>query len=264
MAQGSRLTSRQHPIVKRFRQLASGRDDDGRWVLLDGEHLIADALAAGVRIDTLLTDGRRSAVVRQARDAGADVIHGTTAVLEAASPVRTPSGVVAIAEWRPAPIDSVFRRAPALVIGLVGVQDPGNVGSVIRATHALGATGVLTLDGTANPTGWKALRGSTGSVFRVPVGRGSLADACADARAAGVRVAATVATGGDSIEQADLTVPVLVLLGNEGAGLSEAALAQADLRLTIPMRPDANSLNVSVAAALVLFEARRQRRSGYR
>jgi RNA methyltransferase, TrmH family len=264
VTQASRLTSRQHPIVKRFRQLASGRDDDGRWVLLDGEHLIADAIAASVRIDTLLTDGRRSAVVRQARAAGADVIQGTTAVLEAASPVRTPSGVVAIAEWRTAPIESVFARAPALVIGLVGVQDPGNVGSVIRATHALGATGVLTLDGTANPTNWKALRGSTGSVFRVPIGRGSLAEAAAAARAAGVRIAATVAAGGESIEQADLIAPVLVLLGNEGAGLSNETVEQADLRLTIPMQPDANSLNVSVAAALVLFEARRQRRSGGR
>jgi len=264
VAQVPKLTSRQHPIVKRFRQLASGRDDDGRWVLLDGEHLIADALAAGVRIDTLLTDGRRSAVVRQARDAGADVIHGTTAVLEAASPVRTPSGVVAIAEWRPAPIESVFTRMPALVIGLVGVQDPGNVGSVIRATHALGATGVLALDGTANPTGWKALRGSTGSVFHVPLGRGSLTEACAEARAGGVRVAATVSAGGESIEQADLAGPILVLLGNEGAGLSSDAVERADVRLTIPMRPDANSLNVAIAAALVLFEARRQRRSGYR
>ena len=76
--------------------------------------------------------------------------------------------------------------------------------------------------------------------------------------------AATVAAGGESIEHADLTGPILVLLGNEGAGLSNEAVEQADLRLTIPMRPDANSLNVSVAAALVLFEARRQRRSGYR
>jgi TrmH family RNA methyltransferase len=258
VAQVSKLTSRQHPIVTRFRRLAAGRDGD-RWILLDGEHLIAEALEAGVRVSTLLTDGRRSALVRRARDAGADVRQATTAVLEAASPVRTSSGVVAIAEWTPAPFAEIFRTSPALAVGLVAVQDPGNVGSIVRAADALGATGVLALEGTANPAGWKALRGSMGSLFRVPVATGSLASATAEARRAGLRVAATVATGGDPIDGANLAGPLLLLLGNEGAGLPDDVIAAADIKLTVPMRAEVNSLNVAVTAALVLFEARRQR-----
>ncbi len=139
-----RITSRQHPVVRRLRRLASRREKG--VVLLDGPHLLVDALAARVRVDLVLTDGRHAALAERARSAGATVHEGSAAVLEAASPVTSPTGVVAIAHWQPQDVSDVL-AADAPVIGLVGVQDPGNVGSVIRSADALGAGGVLLLDG---------------------------------------------------------------------------------------------------------------------
>jgi RNA methyltransferase, TrmH family len=255
-----RITSRQHPVVQRFRRLAMNRRQEP-GALIDGEHLVGEALAAGVPIGVLLTDGRASALEDRARKAGAAVYVGTPAVLEAASPVRTTSGIVGIATWQPADLRETLARAPALVIGLVDVQDPGNVGAAIRSADALGATGVAVLDRTADPGGWRALRGAMGSTFHLPVARGSTAEALQEASRARVAVAATVADSGEPVESADLRRPILVLIGNEGAGLPADVVGNADLRLTVPMRAGVDSLNVAVTAALILYEARRQRRA---
>jgi TrmH family RNA methyltransferase len=263
-----RITSRQHLAVQRFRRLAARRRDDP-GLLLDGEHLLFEALAAGVTIDLVLTDGRTPDLARRARAGGAAVYLATPSVLEAASPVRAPTGTVAIASWEPVALRSLFssgtpqappQHSPALVIGLVDVQDPGNTGSVIRSADALGATGVAVLGRTADPAGWRALRGAMGSTFHLPIARGSTAQALQEARSAGVVVAATVAADGVPVETADLRRPTLVLLGNEGAGLAGDVMATADVRLMVPMRPGVDSLNVAVSAALILYEARRQRR----
>ena len=255
----SRITSRQHPVVQRFRRLAARRRDD-RGLLLDGEHLVGEALDAGVAIDLLLSDGRTPDLADRARASGATVYLASAPVLEAASPVRSPTGTVAIASWVPAGVRDLFTRTPALVIGLLDVQDPGNAGSVVRSADALGATGVAMLDRTADPAGWRALRGAMGSTFRLPIARASSSDVFAEARRAKVRVAATVADNGQPVETCDLASPIVVLLGNEGAGLPPDIVAQAGSRITIPMRPGVDSLNVAVTAALILYEARRQRR----
>ena len=194
-----------------------------------------------------------------ARASGATVHEATPSVIEAASPVRTSSGIVAIAEWHTAEVVAAFAPAPAMTIGLVDVQDPGNVGAVVRSADALGGSGVLALDRTAHPGGWKALRGSMGSAFRLPVARGGGADAMAAARRSGLRVIATVADRATPLASVDFSLPTLLLLGNEGAGLDAAMTAGADERVTVPMRAGVDSLNVAVTAALVLYEARRQR-----
>jgi TrmH family RNA methyltransferase len=180
-------------------------------------------------------------------------------VLDAASPVRSPTGVVALATWTPAPIARLFAPAPALAIGLVDVQDPGNVGGVIRSADALHATGVAALDGTADPAGWKAMRGAMGSTFRVPVARDGTDAAILAAAKAGARTIATVADGGTPLHEVDLRQSVFVLLGNEGAGLPEDVVQRAGVRVHVPMKSGVSSLNVGVTAALVLYEARRQR-----
>jgi TrmH family RNA methyltransferase len=246
--------------VRRFRQAARG---DADVVLLDGEHLIAEALDAGVPIDTVLTDGRASVLAGRARNAGAAVHEAAATVLEAASPVRTPSGIVALAKWQTATIADTLDGSKGTCLGLVGVQDPGNAGSAIRAADALGATAVLALDGTADPRGWKTLRGSMGSAFHLPIGRGAAADALAHARRRGLSILATVSAGGTDLDRLDfldrLSKPALVLVGSEGAGLADEVVALADQRVTIPMRNGVNSLNVAVTAAILLFEIRRQR-----
>jgi TrmH family RNA methyltransferase len=180
-------------------------------------------------------------------------------VIDAASPVRSSSGIVAIADWTPSALSDLFDPPPALALGLLDVQEPGNVGAVVRSADALGGTGVAALDRTANPSGWKALRGAMGSTFRLPVARASFEEALVTARRSGARVLAAVAAGARPLTETDLRRPILVLLGNEGAGLPEAVVNQADEQVTIPMRPGVSSLNVAVTAAVIVYEARRQR-----
>lgn len=259
-----RISSRQNATVKRFRDLSRG-ESGGDWMLLDGEHLLEEALASGARVDVAaftegLATGRLAPLVAQTERAGAQIFTVTEQVLTAVSPVRQPSGVVAIVRRREATIDEVFERKPSLVLMLSAVQDPGNVGAIIRVAEGCGATGIVAGNGTADPFGWKALRGAMGSTLRLRVAtRQSLAEAVARARVAGLRIFATAARNGTPLPRCDLRGPSAILLGGEGPGLAEDLLAAADERVTIPMRPPVESLNVAVAAALVLYEASRQR-----
>jgi len=251
-----RITSRQHPFVQRCRTVAH-RQEAGAAVLLDGDHLVREALRASLTVEGILTDGTPTDLTRTLDARGIPHYVGTAAVLDAASPVRTTSGIVAIAEWTPRRPDDLLGTATPLVVGLVDVQDPGNVGSVIRTAHALGATGVLALESTSDPRGWKVLRGSMGSVFHLPVGRGSLAEALDLARRRGLTVAAGVARSGDPVDQTVPVPPLLLLAGNEGAGLPDAVARGVDRRLQVPMRAGVESLNVAVSTALMLWEVRR-------
>ncbi len=261
------ITSRQSPIVKTCRALARGGADD--HVLLEGRRLVEDALASGAALRTVAVSARVLDVGDPAIErllaaldaAGVRVVAATPAVMAAMSPARTPSGIVAVAERRSSPAERVFAGDAPLVLILDGLQDPGNVGAIIRAADAAGATGVVACEGTADPFGWKALRGAMGSTFRVPVAAGlPLGHAVAAARLYGLRVVAATPRGGRSLHEMDLTGPVAILLGGEGGGLDNGAWALADDRLSIPMRAPVDSLNVAVSAALVAYEAYRQRR----
>ena len=264
-----RISSRQNPLVQRFRALARGATGDGRddflHLLLDGEHLLREAIASGVQIDVAaFADGARessiASLAAELASRGTQVIAVTTPVLEAMSPVRTPSGVVAIGRLRETPLDTALEKQPQLIFMLRDVQDPGNVGAIVRAGEACGVTGIVAGEGTADPYGWKALRGSMGSTFRIPVAsRISLLDAARRAKARGVRLVATVLRAGTALHEADLRQPSAVLLGGEGSGLPQDLLDESDVRLTIPMRAPVESLNVSIAAALIAYEASRQR-----
>jgi len=142
------------------------------------------------------------------------------------------------------------------------VQNPGNLGGLLRTAEASGATGAYLAEGCADPFSWKALRGSMGSAFRLPHVRGEAAAAILDRlEARGVTVLATGAGGDRGYDEVDLTSPVALLLGSEGAGLPDALVRRVSLRLRIPLAPPVESLNVGVAAGVLLFEAARQRRS---
>jgi TrmH family RNA methyltransferase len=255
------ITSRQNPLVKRFRELAAHGSRSGE-VLLDGEHLLSEALASGVPVEIAAIATRLSAApsVSRASNAGTKIVPVADNVLGAISPVRTPSGVVAIARVRPATLDEALASTPQLLLVLNGVQDAGNVGAIVRAAEACGATGIITTEGTADPFGWKALRGGMGSTFRVPVASGQTVNVTFTAlRESGIRTIATVPHGGTPLPECDLRGPIAVVLGAEGAGLPDSIVARCDLRLAIPMRPPVESLNVSIAAALIAYEASRQR-----
>jgi TrmH family RNA methyltransferase len=139
------------------------------------------------------------------------------------------------------------------------VQDPGNIGAIIRTSEAAGATAFVASTGTADPFGWKALRGSMGSALRLPIARGEIADALRECRKAGLLTTALVPRGGTPFFDVDFRQPAALFLGSEGSGLPEDISRQADRQVSIPMRGPVESLNVGVAAALVLYEAFRQR-----
>jgi RNA methyltransferase, TrmH family len=260
------LSSRQHPLVSVCRAVARGRVEGGSRMLLDGVHLVTDALAAGIELETtaftarlLATEeGRRLAGVLEA--APHDVVEVSEPMMAAMSPVSSPSGVVAIAVRPDSSLRRALARAPQLVVVAVDVQEPGNVGAIVRAAEACGATGVVFCGASADPFGWKALRGSMGSTLRLPVAAGlPLDDTLAAARGRGVRVVATLPKGGQRPHELDLSSPTALVFGGEGPGLSGAVLAAADARVSIPMQAPVESLNVAVAAALLVYEAARQR-----
>ena len=265
------ISSRHNPFVQQCRALARRRDAGSGEVLLDGLHLLSDALAAGVPMtaaaapEAFWQSPVGAAMAGALASAGALLYSAVPSVIEAASPVKSPTGIVAIARWKAGEARRALEAQPALVVCAAHVQDPGNIGAIIRAAEAAGATGVIATEGSADPFGWKALRGSMGSAFRLPVAAGPDAAAvCREARERGVRVVATSPADGIGLHEADLSGPALILVGGEGAGLPDHVRTLADVRLRIPMRPPVESLNVAVAAAVILYEAYRQRHAGTR
>lgn len=258
-----RLTRRQDAIVDRFRR-AARRAASEPCVLLDGEHLIRDAIAVGVQLDVVMATHERwqhlgdLLQLIKAQDLPVALYDAASTVLDAASPVKTSSGIVALARWQPAALEDTFAGPYPLTVAAIDVQDPGNFGAIVRSADALGASGVISVGASADPAGWKALRGSMGSAFRVPVARAMLESTLSAARSAGAKIYAATADG-VSVGRCDLTGPTLLLLGSEGRGLPDSALEESNGRIAIPMRAGVNSLNVAVTAALLLYEARRQR-----
>lgn len=261
-----RITSRHHPLVARCRALARAGGDAGGLVLLDGAHLVEEAQSAGLPIETAaVSDGYLerqggSQLAARLAQCSAEVVTVSDHVMEAISPVSTPSGIVAIARRPLASLAEVFASPHQLVLMGADIQDPGNVGAMARAAEAAGATGFVLCGASASPLGWKALRGSMGSLLRLPTASTAVwRDAIAAARTAGATVMATSPRATLTLYEVDLRTPVAFLLGGEGPGLPEEAIEHADLTLSIPMRGPVESLNVSVAAALLVFEAARQR-----
>lgn len=259
---------RRDPLVGRFRD---ARDRSTDVLLLDGQHLAAEALAAPLRVEVAafsaraLDDPEIASLADALGAAGSTLARVSSDVLAAMSPARTPSGVVALAKPPVFEPEAFVRPAPALVLVAVDVQDPGNIGAIVRGADAAGATGVMTAGTSADPFGWKALRGGMGSTFRLPTARmASAAEAVQCLRNLGLRVVATVATNGQPIDAIDLTRPTAILLGSEGAGLAAETVRAADEAATIPMRAPVSSLNVATAAALIVYEAFWQRRGRQR
>jgi TrmH family RNA methyltransferase len=259
-----RINSRHNPIVARYR--AAARRDSADLVLLDGIHLVREALDAGVRLrhaavrPTASSSDELDTLVARLERAGVDIVAASDKVMEVLSPVRSSSAIVALAE-RPQPsIETIYGGGRALVVIVSGIQDPGNVGAIVRVAEAGGASGVVVSGGSADPFGWKALRGSMGSSLRLPVVTGGETEsAVADAQRHGCRLIATTPRGGRQLTEVNLRPPTAVLIGGEGGGLEAAFVDAADECVTIPMQPPVESLNAAVTAALLVYEARRQR-----
>jgi TrmH family RNA methyltransferase len=261
------ISSRQNPIVRTFRALADDPDPTGERLLLDGVHLVRDAHAAGAVFEVLVvaasrldSGGEEGALARQLEAAGVHLVAADDKVFAALSPVTSPSGIAAIARRQVTAPTTICTQPHALVIAAVDVQDPGNVGSVIRAAEAGGATGVFVCGASASPFSWKALRGSMGSALRVPVVAGMTASAVMNCLAeAGVRTIAAVARDGEAPDDLDWRGRVGLFVGGEGPGLADEVIARCSARVTIPMAQAVESLNVAVATGVLIYAARRQR-----
>jgi len=269
MAAAETLRSRANPLYKRLRALKQ-RSASGGLCLVEGPKLALEALGAGLRLVEAAASPRAETTAVGARALAELRTHGVPvrrmaeALLDSLSEAGTSQGLVALAERPRFEADRVFEAkdgAEPLVLVVDAVQDPGNLGALLRSAEAAGATGALLTTGCADPLSWKALRGSMGSAFRLPHATGlTIDDALARLEAHGVAVYATAADGDRRYDEADLRGAVAVVVGREGAGLSAAFQASAAARLRIPLAAPVESLNVGVAAALVLFEAARQRR----
>lgn len=252
------ITSRQNPIVTRFKRAAREADPE---VLIEGATLIEEAARAGWAI-------RLAAFTRAAVDRWPELwrdlagrterVEVSEAVLSALSPARAPSGAVALATPMARTLDDLAPDV-SLAVAAVSVQDPGNLGAIVRSAEALGAAAVITCDASADPFGWKALRGAMGSAFRLPIARRVAVDAAMTwARERSIQIVG-LTLDGTAPASVDLRKPTLVLVGAEGSGLPRAVAAAVDRSVTLQMQPPVESLNVAVATALLLYEARRQR-----
>ena len=260
------ISSRQNPLVRNFRDLANEPDPTGERVLLDGAHLVNDAHRSGALFEVVVVAASRleraeeSELVNTLEDAGVDVVAADDRVFASLSPVKTPSGVAAIARRKVTAPPLICGHPRAFVVTAIDVQDPGNVGSLLRAAEAGGATGAFVCGTSANPFSWKALRGSMGSAMRLPVVPGMTVEAVMTCVTdAGLRVVAAVPRGGEHPDEIDWRGPMALLLGGEGSGLGDELTARADARVTIPMATTVESLNVAVAGGVLVYAARRQR-----
>jgi TrmH family RNA methyltransferase len=257
------IESRQNPRVKELRAALSrsGRTPSG-LIAIEGEHLVQEAMRSHLRFAAVfLRDGYQPPF---AIPEDAEHLLLPADIFASAVSTEQPQGIAALVHPPVFSADAIF-RTPAphatapLILVLAGLQDPGNVGTLLRSAEAFAATGVLLLPGTASPWNPKALRASAGSAFRVPAVNATETDALDLLARHNIPAIAAVARDGMPISEAPLANACALLIGNEGAGLSDSLLAAAAHRITIPMPGNVESLNAAIAGSLLLYETARQR-----
>jgi TrmH family RNA methyltransferase len=248
--------------VQRLRKLVarrSARDAEGVFVV-EGAKVLDEALDAEARVEAVfVAAGATDPVVTRAAAMGHPVFDLAAGVLEKVAGTTTPQPVMAVIEQPKATLDDLADAT--LLVVCVDVRDPGNLGTVLRSAEAAGAGGLVCCDGCVDIFNPKAVRASSGALFHVPVVVGGQPVEVLERMGAwGVRRLGTVASGGRAYSDADLTEPVAFVLGNEAHGLPADLTNRLDDRLSIPMAGRTESLNVGMAAAVLTFEAARQRR----
>lgn len=255
------LTSLQNPLVKSFRKLHSAKQRRQQEVfLLEGTHLLEEAIAINYPLETVLCTPEWQSLHEKLWE---DICQQVSRV-----EIVTPEILVAIATTvQPDGVVATARRNQQQVVPYTGIglaletlQDPGNLGTIIRTAAAAGASGLWMSEDCVDLDNPKVLRASAGQWFRLPMRVSTdLTASVGEAKQAGMQVVATLPTAKLSYWQVDWHRPSLILLGNEGAGLSDQLARLADLQVRIPLCSGVESLNVAIAAALLLYEAKRQR-----
>jgi TrmH family RNA methyltransferase len=257
------VSSRQNNAVKELRSaFHSGSPTDDGYSAIEGIHLIEEAIRSGLRFKTVVFSQafeERSAKLLPQLAAQVETLLLPDDVFASAVLTDSPQGVAALVKLKTFKLDDILRAQSPLLIGVAGVQDPGNLGTILRSAEAFEATAVLIGDRTVSPWNPKVIRGSSGSVFRLPVVKVAWRETIEKLKAKGVKIWATSSHKGDSLQEIDLTGPSLIVIGNEGSGVSRDLMAAVDGLFTVPHSPRVESLNAGIAASIVMYEAARQR-----
>ena len=264
-----RIESRHNPLVKELRRaFAHGeRTQDGDCAI-EGIRIVEEAIRSGLRFRSVFfRESTESLGQRLLPQIGSHVetLLLPDKIFDAAVPSETPQGVAALVRLREFSLDDIFERlqvGPVVVV--VGLQDPGNLGTILRSAEAFGSAGSVLGEGTVSPFNSKVVRASAGSIFRLPLvlakSEGGLESVIDRLRSQSVRLIATSSHKGTPLDQVRLRGPSAILVGNEGSGLARNLITQVDELVAIPHTPQVESLNAGVAGSIVLYEAARQNR----
>jgi RNA methyltransferase, TrmH family len=267
-----RIEGRHNPLVKQLRQaFAHAELTEAGDCAIEGLRILEEAIRSGLRFSSVFF--RESAQERADRllpqiGAQVETLLLPDKLFDSLVPSESPQGVAALVRLKEFSLDDILERLQVgPVVVLAGVQDPGNVGTILRSCEAFGSAGVILGEGTVSPFNSKVVRASAGSVFRLPIihnqGKtpaANLAEVGKKLRTQNVRLLATSSHKGSPLDQADLKSPAAIFFGNEGSGLARDLMAQMDESIAIPHTQQVESLNAGVAASIVLYEAARQRK----
>ncbi len=235
----------------------------GEIVGIEGPNLIEEALRAGLRVKTIfIAQGseRIAETLRVPHDV--ETLLLPKKLLDSVLATETPQSIAALVEtptWSWEHVLGLHRKSVPLVVVLAGLQDPGNLGTILRSAEAFGASGIVSLPGTVSAWNPKTVRASAGSVFRVPIVAADAEECIPRLHAASITIFAALSRAAQDANKANLARPAALMIGNEGAGISGWLAARADSTITIPCPGPVESLNAGVAASVLLYEASRQR-----
>jgi RNA methyltransferase, TrmH family len=258
------VQSKQNSRLKELRRALTrpGRESNEQ-VGIEGPNLLAEAARAELRFHFVFAaHGNERFVEQLALPSEVEVLLMPPEVLNSALATEAPQPVAALVEppdWTWAHLLGTQKGPATLIVVLAEVQDPGNLGTILRSAEAFGASGILSLPGTVNVWNPKAVRASAGSVFRVPLLAVGAIDAFRHLREAGIKILATSTRAAQPADLVDLAEPVAFVIGNEGAGVPSELAAKSHETITIPCPGKVESLNAAVAASVLLYEASRQR-----
>src|ERR1700690_4067224 len=269
-----RIEGRHNPLIKQLRQAFSRSElTDSGDCPIEGFRIVEEAIRSGLRISAVFF--RESAQDRAERllpqlGSQVETLLLPDKLFDSLVPSESPQGVAALVrlkEFSLADIIEQERLQLGPIVVLAGLQDPGNLGTILRSSEAFGSAGVVLGEGTVSPFNSKVIRAASGRLFRLPIihghgksGTAKLEDVSEKLRAKGVRLIATSSHKGTPLDQADLKEATAIFFGNEGAGLSREVMAKMDEVVVIPHTAQVESLNAGVAASIVLYEAARQRK----
>lgn len=260
----TRIEGRHNSHLKELRQAFSRAERTASGACaIEGVHILEEAIRSGLRLEAVFfsesAENRADRLLPQIAN-NVETWLVPDKLFSSAVPSESPQGVAALVRMKESSIEDVIQAAGrGLLLAVAGVQDPGNLGTVLRSAEAFGAGGVLVGDNTVNLLNWKVIRASAGSIFRLPIARTQLAEAIPRLRDQGIRLLATSSHKGTPVYQQDWTQPATVFIGREGAGLPREIISKMDGIIAIPHSPRVESLNAGIAASIVLYEGARQR-----